>query len=154
MHTYTKIRRRFEIFLQAKHFQNYKNVFKIINFDAAFHNLNFDTSSSVKPIKKYMSQYLVGIHFKRQPSRSRFLAILQQFDLKYNRTINYKIVQVFYIIKQYNAMNKSPCSNKLLETAANFKSALLTFLPKSSFNAIQLTMSEQQNPPSFHEHNF
>ena len=75
-----------------------QNVFKIINFDAAFPNLNFDTSSSVKPIKNYMSQYLVGIHFKRQPSRSRFLAILQQFDLKYNRTINYQIVKYFTLL--------------------------------------------------------
>ena len=31
-----------------------KNTFKIINFHAAFPNLNFDTSSSVKPIKNYM----------------------------------------------------------------------------------------------------
>ena len=49
---------------------------------------------------------------------------------------------MFHIIVQYNAMNKSRCSNKLLETAANLKNALLTFLPKSSFNAIQLTMSK------------
>ena len=53
--------------------------------------------------------------------------------------INYRTVQVFYIIKQYNAMNKSRCSNKLLETAANWKNALLTFLLLSSFNAIHLT---------------
>ena len=36
-------------------------------------------------------------------------------------------------------MSKSRCSNKLFEKAANLKNALLTFLPKSSFNAIQLT---------------
>ena len=77
----------FKYFLQAKTLSKLQNVFKIINFDAAFPNLNFDTSSSVKPIKNYMLQYLVGIHFKAQPSRSRFLAILQQFDLKCNRTI-------------------------------------------------------------------
>ena len=75
------------MFSQAKTLSKLQNVFKITNFNAAFPNLNFDTSFSVKPIKNYMLQYLVRIHFKGQPSRTRFLAILQQFHLKCNRII-------------------------------------------------------------------
>ena len=70
-----------------KHFQNYKTCSKLLTLMLRWCCPNFDTSSSVKPIKHYMLQYLVGIHFKGQPSRSRFLPILQQFDLKCNRTI-------------------------------------------------------------------
>ena len=68
IHTYTKIR-TFYLFLQALHIQAY--AFKIINFDAAFPNLDFHTSSSVKPTKIYMLQYLLYRHPPQRPTISK-----------------------------------------------------------------------------------
>ena len=70
IHTYTKITRTFYLFLQAKTLSKLQNAFKIINFDAAFPNLDFDTSSSVKPKKIYMLQYLVYRHPPQRPTIS------------------------------------------------------------------------------------